>query len=80
MNRLAKNNSSIILPLKENFSFENFGAVSIWVNDFINISKKNNDLIFCRKLDKKQTYLNKNVHPISIDGKLFTNLKYIKKN
>lgn len=79
MNRLAKNNSSIILPLKENFSFENFGAVSIWVNDFINISKKNNDLIFCRKLDKKQTYLNKNVHPISIDGKLFTNSKYIKK-
>jgi len=79
MNRLAKNNSSIILPLKENFSFENFGAVSIWVNDFINISKKNNDLVFCRKLDKKQTYLNKNVHPISIDGKLFTNSKYIKK-
>ena len=79
MNRLAKNNSSIILPLKENFSFENFGAVSIWVNDYIDKSKKINDLVFCRKLDKKQTYLNKNVHPISIDGKLFTNSKYIKK-
>ena len=79
MNRSTKYNSSIILPLKENFSFENFGAVSIWVNDYIDRSKKNNDLVFCRKLDKKQTYLNKNVHPISIDGNLFTNLKYIKK-
>ena len=79
MNRLAKNNSSIILPLKENFSFENFGAVSIWVNDYLSQSKNNNDLIFCKKLPVNQSYLRKNVVPISINGKLFTNSKYIKK-
>ena len=79
MNRLKKSNSSVILPLKENFSFENFGAVSIWVNDYIINSKKYNELIFCRKLDKSHSYLLKNVCPISIDGKLFTNSKYIKK-
>ena len=79
MNRLKKSNSSIILPLKENFSFENFGAVSIWVNDYINNSKNYNELIFCRKLDKSHSYLLKNVCPISIDGKLFTNSKYINK-
>jgi len=78
MNRLKINNSAIILPLKENFSFKNFGAVSIWVNDYINKSK-NNELVFCRKQHKNNSYLHKNVHPISIYGKFFTNSKYIKK-
>ena len=78
MTRLKINNSAIILPLKENFSFKNFGAVSIWVNDYI-IKSKNNELVFCRKLHKNDSYLHKNVHPISIDGKLFTNSRYIKK-
>lgn len=78
MSRLKINNSAIILPLKENFSFKNFGAVSIWVNDYINKSK-NNELVFCRKLHKNNSYLHKNVHPVYIDGKLFTNSKYIKK-
>ena len=75
----TKVKSAIILPLKENFSFKNFGAVSIWVNDYVSQSKKNNDLIFCRKIANNQTYLRKNVAPISIDGKFFTNSKYIKK-
>ena len=78
MNRLKINKSAIILPLKENFSFENFGAVSIWVNDYVSKSK-NNELIFCRKLHIKNSYLLKNVIPISVDGKLFTNSRYIKK-
>ena len=69
--------SAIILPLKENFTFKNFGAVSIWVNDYIRQSKNNNDLIFCRKNPNNKTYLIKNVKPISISGKFFTNLKYI---
>ena len=79
MNSLKEYNSTIILPLKENFSFENFGAVSIWVNDYLGESKKNNELVFCRKLDRKQTYLRKSICPISINGKLFTNSNYIKK-
>ena len=79
MKRLKQYNSAIILPLKENFSFENFGAVSIWVNDYLSRSKKNIDLVFCRKLDRKQTYLRKNICSISINEKLFTNSNYIKK-
>ena len=47
-----KHKSAIILPLKESFSYTNFGAVSIWVNDYISSSKSSNDLIFCRKLKK----------------------------
>ena len=72
---LYKLKSAIILPLKESFSFKNFGAVSIWVNDYLNHSKNNNDLIFCKKLPAKQSYLRKNVFPIIIHGKLFTNSK-----
>jgi glycosyltransferase involved in cell wall biosynthesis len=70
--------SAIILPLKENFTSKNFGAVSIWVNDYVSKSK-NNELIFCRKLHIKNSYLLKNVIPISVEGKLFTNSRYIKK-
>ena len=71
--------SAIILPLKENFTFKDFGAVSIWVNDYLRESKNNSDLIFCRKIANNKSYLRKNVKPISIFGKFFTNSKYIKK-
>ena len=77
MNNLLKK-SSIILPLKENFSYKGFGAVSIWVNDYLSHSKFNKDLIFCRKLPNTYNYLNKRVCPISIEGKFYTNFKYIK--
>ena len=75
--KLTKNKSAIILPLKESFSFKNSGAVSIWVNDYMKYSKICNDLVFCRKLKNNPRYLNKNVYPISISSKLFTNSKYI---
>ena len=65
--------SAIILPLKENFSYKNFGAVSVWVNDYISQSKKNNDLIFCRNISNNQTYLRKNVNPIYTFGRMHPN-------
>ena len=40
--------SGIILPLKENYTVENFGAVSVWVSDYVKYSKHHN-LIFCKK-------------------------------
>ncbi len=71
--------SGIILPLKESFSNEGFGAVSVWVNDYIKNSKHKNNLIFCKKLSKKFKYLSSNVQPITVDTKFYSNLKYIKK-
>ena len=70
--------SAIILPLKESFSNKDFGAVSIWVNYYLNFSKLKNELVFCKKLPKNYKYLNNNVHPVSIEGKFYTNQKYIK--
>ena len=40
MNRLKTINQQLYYPLKENFSLENFGAVSIWVKDYLSIIKK----------------------------------------
>ena len=71
--------SAIILPLKENFSNQNFGAVSVWVSEYLKYSKINSDIIFCRKLTNKMNYLNKNIIPISVDTRYYTNLNYIKK-
>ncbi len=70
--------SAIILPLKESFSDNDFGAVSIWVNYYLKNSKKSKDFIFCRKLKKTSKYLNKKVLPIKLKNKFYTNQTYIK--
>ena len=74
-----KSNTAIILPLKESFSDKDFGAVSIWVNYYLNNTNKKNDYIFCRRLSRNYRYLNKKVIPISVQNKIYTNLQYIKK-
>ena len=70
-------NSGIILPLKESFSDKDFGAVSIWVDYYLKNSKKNKEYIFCKKLPKNYKYLNKNVIPITVKNKFYTNQQYI---
>ena len=72
------NNSAIILPLKESFSDKDFGAVSIWVDYYLKNSKKKTDYIFCKKLPSNYKYLNKNVIPIIVKNKFYTNQQYIK--
>ena len=73
-----KNKFAIILPLKENFSNKNFGAVSVWVKEYMSHTKTKNNVIFCRKLPENERYLNHNVIPINIKNKLYTNSSYIK--
>ena len=52
-----KNKFAIILPLKENFSNKNFGAVSVWVNEYLIHTKNKKINIYCRKLPINQKYL-----------------------
>ena len=70
---------AIILPLKENFSYKNFGAVSVWVNGYLSNTKIKNSIVYCRKLPTNHKYLSKKKIPIKIDGQFYTNLNYIKK-
>lgn len=74
-----KYSSAIILPLKESFTKKNFGAVSVWVSEYLKYSKVKNNIIFCRKSNDKTKYLSKNTIPIKIDEKFYTNKNYIKK-
>ena len=74
-----KNKFAIILPLKENFSNKDFGAVSVWVDQYMMHTKIDDTIIFCREITKKQQYLRKNVIPIDVQDKFYTNLNYIKK-
>ena len=76
MKKLNNNYSAIILPLKEIFSNKGFGAVSIWVKDYIKHSKSK-DFVFCKKLAKNYKYLTSNIYPINITSKFYTNNKYI---
>ncbi len=77
--KLTKLNTGIILPLKENYTTNNFGAVSIWVSEYIKYTKFDKNLIFCKKKLNKDKYLTKNICPISINSSYFTNQSYIKK-
>ena len=67
----------IILPLKEIFLKNFSGAVSIYVNEYLNKSSlKESTVIFT--LDNKGEYLKKNVSPIKLKSSFFTNYNYIK--
>ena len=71
---------AIILPLKENFSINNAGAVSIWVSSYLDNTKlRNNIYIFSTKT--RGPYLNNynlNLIP-QLKNKILSNLNYIKK-
>ena len=74
-----KNKFAIILPLKENFSNKDFGAVSVWVKEYLKFTKINDTSVYCRKLFGNEIYLSKKVIPITISSKYYTNQNYIKK-
>ena len=69
--KLTNNKSAIVLPLKESYSNIDFGAVSIWVKDYLTNIKNSNDLVFCKKLSNDKNYLTKNVKPILVKQKFF---------
>lgn len=72
---------AIILPLKENFSIKESGAVSIWVNSYLKKTKfRKNIHIFCSKLSNGPYLSKKNLYIVKRDkNKLFSNYSYIKK-
>ncbi len=73
---------AIILPLKENFSIKESGAVSIWVNSYLQETKfRKNIHIFCSKLTNGPYLSKKNLNIIKSEkSKFFSNYNYIKKN
>tara|TARA_B110000211_G_scaffold137646_1_gene157440 strand:- start:3718 stop:5847 length:2130 start_codon:yes stop_codon:yes gene_type:complete len=67
----------IILPLKEVFLKNNSGAVSIYVNEYLNNSSlKESTVVFTLK--NKGVHLKKHVSTIKLKNNYFTNYNYIK--
>ena len=55
-----KNKIAILLPYKENYNVDKAGAASIWVKDYLKLSKLRKKTIVYGCLDKKLKPLTKN--------------------
>lgn len=73
------NNTGIILPLKETYTKKNFGAVSVWVSEYLKLAVTKKNIVFCRKSQNNKNYLTSNVNPIIVNEKYYTNQNYIRK-
>ena len=69
-----KKNIAILLPYKEKYNPDKAGAASIWVKDYLSISKLKNQTLIFGNLDKKDKPLTKNFVNIDLTK------AYIRKN
>ena len=69
-----KKNIAILLPYKEKYNLNKAGAASIWVKDYLSISKLKNQTLIFGNLDKKDKPLTKNFVNIDLSK------AYIRKN
>ena len=69
-----KKNIAILLPYKEKYNLNKAGAASIWVKDYLSISKLKNQTLIFGNLDKKDKPLTKNFVNIDLTK------AYIRKN
>ena len=69
-----KKNIAILLPYKEKYNLNKAGAASIWVKDYLSISKLNNQTLVFGNLEKQDKPLTKNFVNIDLDK------TYIRKN
>lgn len=63
-----KNRIAILLPYKENYNINKAGAASIWVKDYLKLSRLNNQTTVYGNLDKKFKPLTKNFRNLDISS------------
>jgi len=72
-----KKNIAILLPYKEKFNVEQAGAASIWVKDYLDISKLSSQTTVYGNLEKKIKPLTNNYKNIDLKNKLIRkNISY----
>lgn len=64
-----KKDIAILLPYKEKYNIEKAGAASIWVKDYLNLSKLNSRTIVYGNLDNKFKPLTNNFKNIDLKKK-----------
>ena len=76
---MIKKKIAILLPYKENYSESYAGAASIWVKDYLSLSKLKNITTVYGNLKKNLRPLTSNFINIDISGKIIRkNLRYTK--
>ena len=74
---MIKKEIAILLPYKENYNINRAGAASIWIKDYLSLSKLKNKTIVYGNLDKKIKPLTNNFVNIDLTGKLIKkNIRY----
>ena len=72
-----KKDIAILLPYKEKFTIEQAGAASIWVKDYLALSKLSSRTIVYGNLDKKFKPLTTNYKNINLKNKIIRkNISY----
>tara|TARA_B110000114_G_scaffold62775_1_gene66694 strand:- start:425 stop:2509 length:2085 start_codon:yes stop_codon:yes gene_type:complete len=74
---MIKKEIAILLPYKENYTIKHAGAVSIWVKDYLSLSKLKNKTIIYGNLKKDLKPLTTNFSNIDLKGRFISkNLRY----
>ena len=75
-----KKDIAILLPYKEKYNIKQAGAASIWVKDYLNLSKLNSRTIVYGNLDNKSKPLTNNFRNIDLKNKIIRkNISYTNK-
>ena len=75
-----KKDIAILLPYKEKYNIKQAGAASIWVKDYLMLSKLNSRTVVYGNLDNKLKPLTKNFKNINLEKKIIRkNISYTKK-
>jgi len=75
-----KKDIAILLPYKEKYNIKQAGAASIWVKDYLTLSKLNSRTVVYGNLDDKLKPLTKNFKNINLEKKIIRkNISYTKK-
>ena len=74
---MIKKEIAILLPYKENYNINRAGAASIWIKDYLSLSKLKNKTVIYGNLEKKIKPLTKNFINIDLTGKIIKkNIRY----
>ena len=74
---MIKKEIAILLPYKENYNINRAGAASIWIKDYLSLSKLKNKTIIYGNLEKKIKPLTNNFINIDLTGKIIKkNIRY----
>jgi len=74
---MIKKEIAILLPYKENYTINHAGAASIWIKDYLSLSKLKNKTMIYGNLKKKLKPLTANFSNIDLKGRFISkNLRY----